>query len=182
MRIFIYNGMKISKSFILLLVFGILVGKANSQDQQTKVPKILPSEIQILLGKWKGKLTYLDYTSGKPYTMPVELEVEKGKNEFELRFIQSYPNEPKANNKGKIKISKDGTTLDAKPVLSKKEVQDGGIEIVVEYNGKDGNENKDAIIRQTYLLSKMEFINRKEVRFLDQDNWILRNEFKYSRN
>ena len=34
------------------------------------------NDLKQLTGFWKGTLTYLDYSSGKPYTMPANLEVQ----------------------------------------------------------------------------------------------------------
>ena len=143
--------------------------------------KIFFEDLASLVGDWEGSLTYMDYSSGKPYTMPANLKVEEGKNRYELVLNNIYPNEPKANSKGKLKMSKDGSKIDGKPVVSRSMDDNYVVQLIVEYEGKDGNDNKKAIIRLTYTLGDKEFINRKEVRFLDSDEWILRNEFKYQR-
>jgi hypothetical protein len=132
-------------------------------------------------GKWTGTLTYLDYTSGKPYTMPAKMTINGDKkDEMKLFLSIEYPNEPKANENDTLVISEEGTVLDGARVLSKK--SHGGIlQIITEKNGVDGNESKKAVLRHTYIISKKEFSNRKEVRFEGEEKWLLRNEYKMSR-
>lgn len=132
-------------------------------------------------GKWKGTLTYLDYTSGKPYTMPCNITVSKNEsNSKSLIIAYEYPNEPKANGKDTLLISADGTMLDGATVISKQKTKKV-LEIITEKNGVDGNDRKNAIIRHIYFIEKNSFSNRKEVKFVGEEKWILRNEYKMSR-
>ena len=62
------------------------------------VQPVSVKDFKPAFGKWKGTLTYLDYTSGKPYTMPCNIKVSKdGSNAQQLILAFEYPNEPKAN-------------------------------------------------------------------------------------
>lgn len=132
-------------------------------------------------GKWKGTLTYLDYTSGKPYTMPANITIKAGEdNSRKLIFIYEYPDEPKANETDTIAISNSGEMLDGAMVQSKKKSK-GMLEIITDENGKDGNDNKKAVIRHVYSIGKKIFSIRKEVKFEGEEKWILRNEYKMKR-
>lgn len=132
-------------------------------------------------GKWRGSLTYLDYTSGKPYSMPCNVTVSADKsNKRQLFFDFEYPNEPQANGKDTIVISPDGKMMGDEIVVSN-EKQNGVTKIIAERNGLDGNDNRKAILRHTYLVSKKSFSMRKEVKFDGEDKWILRNEYKMTR-
>lgn len=132
-------------------------------------------------GKWKGTITYLDYTSGKPFTMPCNITVSKDKkNSNQLILAFEYPEEPKANGNDTLKISADGSMIDNEKVISK-ESKNGILQIITERNGVDGNDSKKALIRHLYTISKEIFIIRKEVKFDGEDKFIMRNEYKMSR-
>jgi hypothetical protein len=132
-------------------------------------------------GNWQGTLTYLDYTSGKPYTMPCNITVSKnGSNANNLILAFEYPNEPKANGNDTIVISTDGRMIDDEQVVSK-EKENGLLKIITERNGVDGNDNRKAIIRHIYSIGKKSFSVRKEVKFDGEEKWILRSEYKMNR-
>jgi hypothetical protein len=148
---------------------------------QVLVQPVSVKDFKPAFGKWTGTLTYLDYTSGKPYSMPANITITKDeKNAQQLILFIEYPNEPKANGNDTLVISKDGTLLDVASVVSK-EKSNGMLQIVTEKNGLDGNERKKAVIRHTYKISRKTFSNRKEVKFEDEEKWILRNEYKMNR-
>ena len=160
------------KYFVTTLFLTISV-YAYSQAQ------ITAQDLRIIIGNWEGNLTYLDYQSGEPYTMPANLEVEQGKDENSLVLNHIYPNEPKANSSGKLKITKNGTLLNKHLVTSRKELENGHIQIQTEHDGKD--DNKKALIQYTYIMGEELFVMRKEVQFEKEGKWIKRNEFKYSK-
>lgn len=166
-----------------LLIVCMLLFSFESFTQETVIKSsektIVPEDFKELLGDWTGTLTYIDYSSGKPYTMPANLTVEKGKNEYELVLFNNYPNEPKANDKDKLVLSKDGKQLNKKDVKSKEDLADGRVQITIEYRGKDNK--KKALIRSVYVLGESQFSIRKEVQFENSKLWKKRNEFKYKR-
>ena len=141
--------------------------------------QIFPEDLKIVIGNWEGSITYLDYQTNEPFTMPANLKVEQGKNKYKLVLKNIYPNEPKANTKNKIKIAKNGLLLNKHTVTSREESENGQIEIKTEHKGKDNNEN--ALIRYTYVIGKNLFIIRKEVQFNEVNEWIKRSEFNYVR-
>jgi len=158
----------------ILIVFALLFSLEN-YAQNT----ITPYDLNVLLGEWTGTLTYTDYSSNKPFTMPANLIVKQGKNENQILLLINYPNEPNANSKDKIKISKNGTQLNKIDVKSKQKLSNGQVQIITEYSGKDNNKN--ALIKNMYIIGKTLFIIRKEVKFENSDDWLMRNEYKYIR-
>ncbi|NNM15901.1 MAG: hypothetical protein HKO56_04510 [Bacteroidia bacterium] len=162
------------KYYIIVLL--LLFSQTNYAYAQNS---ITPSDLKVLQGDWTGSLTYIDYRSNKPYTMPADLVVKQGNNENQLSLHNSYPNEPKANNKEKIKISKEGDYLNKKPIKSIDRSTEGQIQITTEYTGKDNNQ--EALIRNVYILGENQFIIKKEVKFDNSDKWLKRNEFNYKR-
>src|SRR5579872_6023061 len=101
--------------------------------------KISGDDFSPAFGKWEGTLTYLDYTSGKPYSMPAVVTIAATK--FQVIFSYEYPNEPKANGTDTLKISEGGSLFDNATVTSKRVVEKGKLELITERAGTDGNEN-----------------------------------------
>ena len=152
---------------LLLSVFSYSQALVNSED------------LKIIIGNWKGTITYLDYQTQKPFSMPANLEVTQGSRNQKLILKNNYPREPKANNSDKIKISKNGTALNNHEVISRTTLANGDIQIITQYHGKD--DHKKALIKQTYLLGNEVFIIIKEVQFNQKDVWIKRSEYNYQK-
>jgi hypothetical protein len=164
------------KSILVSLLF--LTGSVLAAQSPATVSV---KDFAVALGPWKGKLTYLDYTSGKPYTMPanITLAILADNSGIELALV--YPDEPKANGKDTLFISGSGSLLNKAMVVSKKTLPDGSVQIITDIDGRDGNDNKAATLRHIYTIKKNNFSNRKEVRFAGTDQWIMRNEYVFSR-
>jgi uncharacterized membrane protein YphA (DoxX/SURF4 family) len=168
-------NINIKPAAALIALFFITASSVFSQ------PTVSGKDFEMTLGKWTGTLTYLDYTSGKPVTMPCNLTISKyKKNTRRLKLAYEYPNEPKANGKDAIVISADGKMIDDEMVVSIEVVNDT-LTITTNKNGVDGNDRKKALLRHIYIIGKNILIKRKEVKFEGEENWILRNEFKMSR-
>jgi hypothetical protein len=158
------------------IIVSILLLLSLSGYSQTKVT---PEDLKLGIGNWEGSITYLDYKSNKPFTMPANLSVKQGKNENSLVLKNVYPKEPKANNSSKIKITKNGLLLNKNRVISREELENRLLQIQTEHEGKD--DGKESRIRYTYSIGSDVFIVRKEVKFEKVDNWIKRSEYKYTR-
>ena len=167
------KNMKITFSKTLI-VFALLFS-LDTYGQNT----ITPDDLNVLKGEWTGNLTYIDYSSNKPFTMPANLIVKQGKNKNQLLLFISYPNEPNANSKDKIMISKNGSLLNKIEVISRKRMSNDQIQIITEYSGKDNDKN--ALIKNVYILGKNQFVIRKEVKFENSKDWLVRNEYEYIR-
>lgn len=158
-------------SLILLTVCATSIATAQNT--------MAPEDLNVLLGKWTGTLTYTNYSNGTPFSMPAELEVKKGKNQYQLALVTSYPKEPSANSKGMIKLSKDGTKVNKEPITSIEQLPNEQVQIITEYLGKD--DDKKALIKNVYIIGKTTLVIRKEVKFDGTDTWLTRNEYNYSR-
>ncbi|MFK7810906.1 MAG: hypothetical protein AB8B59_00335 [Maribacter sp.] len=161
------------KKYIVLIVILLLALNGFCQT------KITSEDLKLVIGNWEGSLTYIDYQSNKPFTMPANLIVTPGKNENSLVFQNEYPKEPKANNTDKIKITKKGELLNKNVVTSREALENGQLQIQTELEGKDAG--KKAMIRYTYSVGSAIFIIRKEVKFEKATDWIKRSELKYVR-
>ena len=159
----------------IILSVSIFLFTSINFGQNTVQPEILEKAI----GEWKGTLTYLDYQTKEPFTMPANLRIENGKNKYQFKLSLEYPKEPKANSTDKIKISKDGTKINKANVISNRKISEEEFEIITEYLGKDNN--KKTKIRIIYILGKTQLIIRKEVKLKNTENWTLRNEYNYKR-
>lgn len=113
--------------------------------------------------------------------MPADLEIKRiaGSNDFQ--FMHAYPKEASANSTDTLVISDDGLTIDAEPVISKKKAANGNREIITQSEGRDGNENKEALIRHTYVIGENVFEIKKEVQFKGTKEWILRHTYSYTK-
>ncbi len=171
------KNFNLSLLIIICLSSNILAQKILNPEKTA----IEISDIQNMLGTWTGTLTYLDYTSNNPYTMPCGLVIKTKKENRKLNLYYTYPNEPKANSKGKLKISKDKFRLNGKTIISRSTLSDETTQIVTRYSNKDGNDRKKALIRNSYIIGIDKLIIRKEVQFEGTTEWLKRNEFNFNR-
>lgn len=163
----------------LLLFYSIfyLTATTNAQNNFNPIPK----DFNRLVGSWQGSLTYLDYSSGKPYTMAAVIEIKKVIKTNQFVFSNIYPNELSANSIDTIVISTDGKYIDKETVKSRRKLANGDIEIITEESGKDGNDNKPAIFRHTYSFGTTTYSNKKDVQFIGNTKWINRHIYSYSK-
>jgi hypothetical protein len=139
-------------------------------------------DFKPVFGQWKGSLTYLDYSSGKPYSMPANVTISKDKkNDHRLILALQYPDEPKANENDTLVISNDGLQIDGAKIVSKEKTSIGLLQIITEKQGVDGNDNRKAVVKHIYTISKKVLSIRKEVRFDGEEKFIMRNEYKMNR-
>ncbi|MCA6440253.1 MAG: hypothetical protein IM562_07390 [Chitinophagaceae bacterium] len=163
------------KKLIIYTALQFIIGFSFAQDI-----RIQKNDTRIFEGKWVGSLTYLDYTSGKPYTMPADLIVTAIPGTPHLLFRMIYPNEPKANGNDTIMIDQHGSFFDGAKVISKR-TTNNGIVIVTEKDGTDGNEHRKAIIKKTYTVDKASFYITKEILFEGEQQWILRHTYTFNK-
>lgn len=148
----------------------------NSLAQTT----ISSADFKPLIGSWSGTLTYINYSDGTPFSMPVELRIVPIEETNNFTFYFSFPDEPHANSEETVSISDNGTMLNGEPVISKHLLEDGNLEIVTESIGTDDDE--PATIRETYIIGADVFVTKKDVLFVDQQEWINRNEFNFKKD
>lgn len=139
---------------------------------------ILPADIKVLEGEeWVGALTYTDYKSGKPTSIKSNVRFTMEKDRTWLAEY-TYPDEPKANSRAGIVLSLDGSLFNDQKVIAKGTKGD----ILKIVTTKDGTDNdKPAIFRYTYNISKETFSIRKEVKLDGTDKYFERNKYSWTR-
>ena len=175
----INNKMKMTFSKIYL-TFSFLILISTISNAQTNFKTIL-KDFHKISGSWKGSLTYLDYSTGKPYTMPADVEIKRINKTNKFAFSNIYPNETSANSIDTIIISTDGKYIDKELTKSRRTLTNGDIEIITEEMGKDGNDNKPATFKHTYTFGKTTYKKRKDIQFTGESEWINRHEYSYSK-
>lgn len=165
------------KLYLTLIITSLIITNSNAQNNS----KTSVKDFDRLVGSWQGKLTYLDYSSGKPYTMSADLDIKRFEKTNKFCFSNIYPGEKSANAVDTVTISKDGKYIDKELVKKRRRLPNGDIEIITEELGKDGNDNKQATIRHTYTFGKTTFTNRKDIQFTGEKNWIKRHDYSYNR-
>ena len=166
----------IKNIFLATIIIGILsisgIDSVNAQSLQVK-------DLSNSVGSWEGKLTYLDYSSGKPYTMSANIKISLTENSNGYIMGYEYPKEPQANSKDTTYIV--NKLFGKDKIVEFKKSEDGGFLLVTEIVGEDGNDNKKAVLRHTYILKPNTFSIIKEVKFEGIDKWIKRNEYLLNR-
>lgn len=160
------------RCIILLMLAGNLVAAAQA--------KISIADLVPAAGKWKGQLTYLDYTSNKQESIPATASVDiKSENLFKLAIY--YTNEPSRNGKDVYRINKKGTMINDQKVIERTLQADGTLKIVLESKGPDGNDHKPATFHHELVIGKTVFTMTKLVRFDGDDQFFQRNQYAFSR-
>jgi hypothetical protein len=142
--------------------------------------KISISDFISVEGKWKGTLTYLDYTSNKLTTIPANTLIEII-NEYEFDQYVYYTEEPDKNKKSRYIINTAGTAVSDGKLVEKTIQQDGSIKLVLESSGPDGNDKRPAVFRHIMILSANKFVVTKTVRFEGEKDFFERHTYSFSR-
>lgn len=146
-----------------------------------QTPKALAEDFRRLAGaQWTGTLVYLDYGSKKEVSIRSNLTVKQtAEGDAVCVFEFEYPDEPKANSEQTVTLGRDGTTVDDETVVERKSLDGGAVRIVTERRGKD--DDKVALIRYTYMISRSSFSIRKEVRPEGASEFFERNRYSWKR-
>lgn len=166
-----------NKIFFIFSILVLLLSSIQASAQTT----ITEKEFEPVIGSWSGKLTYLDYSTNKPFTMPANLKVVQIEGTTNYIFYNMYPDEPQANSADTVSISNNGTMLNGDILISKRKLNDGIIEVVTETMGVDGNDDKPAVMKHIYTLGKDIFEIKKDIQFVGQQDWINRNKMIYKK-
>jgi hypothetical protein len=137
------------------------------------------ADLSRSVGNWEGTLTYLDYSSGKPYTMSANLKVSLTENKAGYVMAYEYPKEPQANSRDTTYV--EGQFFGKERIVDFQKTTDGGFTLIAEQDGEDGNDHKKAILRHTYLLKSDTYSITKEVKFDGTSVWIKRNQYLFQR-
>ena len=166
------------KKNIFTIGLMLCISSANLLAQNNKISAL---DFKPLIGHWQGSLTYFDYQTNKPYTMPADLDVTQFEECNCFVFSNIYPNEPNANAKDTINLSKNGIRINEQMLFSKHK-KNGLIEITTMFAGVDGNNHRAALIKHIYTIGLHVYSIVKEVNFVGDSKWIKRHEYRYQRN
>ena len=163
------------------LIFALLLGSQFFGPVSFKEARIERADLQILAGaQWTGTLTYLDYRSKKKVSIPANLTVKpNGEDKWSWVFEYQYPDEPQANSREIVRLSKDGSSLNDEVVLERINLPDNTVRFVTEKKGEDNN--RSATFRYTYTLNAKSFSIRKEVRYENENQFFERNGYDWKR-
>jgi hypothetical protein len=163
------------------LFLAVLLGSQIFGSVSLKEVRIKRDDLQILTGsQWTGTLTYLDYRSKKKVSIPANLNVRAdGEDKWSWIFEYEYPDEPHANSKEIVRLSRDGRSLNGEVVLERTSLASNTVRFVTEKKGEDNN--RSATIRFTYSLNAESFSIRKEVRYEGESQFFERNGFDWKR-
>ena len=160
------------RNILLAIAFILFCISLNAQTFQV-------IDLQKAVGFWEGKLTYLDYSSGKPFTMLANIQLSLTQDKKGYITSYEYPKEPHANSKDTIYVF--NKLFGKDNIVEFKKDEDGDFKFVTEIVGVDGNDHKKAVLRYIYLLNSNFYSISKEVKFDDSDKWIKRNEYILNR-
>jgi len=165
------------KRRLLFTLFSMLLVMPVFAQTQT----VTPEDFRLLTGKrWMGTLVYRDYRSNKEVSIPSHLTVTESKGDsLTWNFRYEYPDEPKANSAEMVKLTKNGTSINDEMVVAREKLDGGVLRVVTERRGKDND--RDALIRYTYLISPSSFSIKKEVRPADSTEFFERNRYTWQR-
>lgn len=154
----------------LILGFSVFLFSLQVTAQSYKVKDLSNS-----IGNWEGKLTYLDYSTGKPFSMLAHIKIRLTQDGLGYIMGYEYPKEPHANAKDTTFIK--GNYFGNDKIVAFESDVNGGFKMITEVAGEDGNEHKKATLRHTYTLKSNTFSIIKEVMFEGTNAWIKRNEY-----
>jgi len=164
----------------ILILISVLILLACRPLTAQKGAAILPGEFKKWLGCWSGIQHYNGTIIRKPFSTKAELVVKQLANPNSFEILHIYTRDPNENVADTITISKDGRKLNRGVIKSKRLTKDDVLEIVTEEPGFDHDYNKNAIVRQTYSISKNSYRYTRQVLLQGQADWLDREEFNYA--
>jgi quinol monooxygenase YgiN len=160
------------KKQLLTILFAFSISLCFGQRFQVK-------DLAKSTGFWEGNLTYLDYSSGKPYSMAATITLSLTQDQKGFMMLYEYPKEPHANAKDTAYVK--GNLFGKEQIVAFNKEPNGDFQLITDVDGEDGNDHKKAVLRHTYLLKEQQFSIVKEVKFVGTDQWIKRNEYVFQR-
>jgi hypothetical protein len=158
-------------------VLAFVLSLSGPLFQQT----LIADDLRVLTGpQWVGTLTYRDYRSDKMISIPSTLTVTENAGEkFSWDFAYEYPAEPKANGTKTVVIRDAGRMLSDERVVERRQLATDLLKIVTQKKGKDND--REALLRFTYLISNKSFSISKEVQYKGSVDFLARNQYSWSR-
>lgn len=159
------------KALFILLVLAAVSGHTQN--------RLTIADFKLLSGSWKGSLTYLDYTSNKPFTMEANTLFEMVSDTSFDQFIY-YSEEPQKNADSRYFIKENGTMLNEMKLVERIQYADGSLQIVLEYRGPDGNDNRMATMQRVMQISSGKLVITKNVKYDGENTYIQRHQYRFT--
>lgn len=162
------------------LIFAALWGSACSSPSA----QLAASDLDALTGApWVGTLTYRDYATSKPITIPSSLIVRRitttPADPPAWEFGYGYSKEPHADSTSTLTLRDNGRTLGDESVIARGQSVTGVLSYITECHGED--DNRPATFRFEHSLSPTYYARRKLVRFDGERDFFERHWYRWSR-
>ena len=166
------------KTAVAALLVIILFANPVQAQSGTRELKTTISDFNNLSGKWKGQLTYLDYKSNKPVSIPANTLFEMVSDSSFDQFIY-YTDEPHKNADSRYTIRENGRVLNNMKLVERKEEKEKLL-LVFEYRGSDGNDNRMATMQRIMELSGKVLTITKMVKYDGENLFIQRHQYRFT--
>ena len=161
-----------------LILTSVLVLSATFAFAQKKDATM--RDLAGLPGTWTGQLTYTDYKDDKTQvSLATKLEIINSTDSLQFKYAYTEPNGKVVKDNGDMRIYNDGKQLsydghefDIMAVRRKGE----RLTIIGERDGTDND--KEAIIRETFIIGPGVFNIVKEVKYETAEKFLLRNQLQ----
>lgn len=158
---------------LFLLSATALAGESHNQPLVTVV------DFAPLSGdQWTGSLSYLDYGSNTEQRIPVKMQFDAA-TKNDVRYQVQYPGETQYNESAMLKVTDEGRALNKETIMNRCLQSDGTLKLVTLSIGEDND--RSAEIRMTYSVSKTKLSIHKEVRWIDEPDFLWRNSYELTR-
>ena len=141
---------------------------------------LLPEQLRLLEGTWRGELMYINYGDGTEARIPADLLVlPAGPRSWAMGF--GYADEPHANDRDTLVLNAAGDRFGGQQVMAVERPAADSLRLVLEEDADD--DNAPARIRRTWTIGASTCTLRKEVRpaAMPQAPFMLRHEYRLRR-
>ena len=167
------------QSMIALAFFAFLnPGVAHAQSA---VAPLMIEEVKDWNGLWTGTLSYLDYTSEEMVTLDLNGNCYLDGSKLVLDYVINEWG--KVYNQHYVYKIQNGTVYKGGvwDLKEKTTGANGALRFVITQEGRDGNDRKPCIFRVTFSYEGNTLSVTKEVKFKEDADFFLRNEYRLQR-
>lgn len=152
---------------------------SNTSEQNTDTAFVAIEDFARLSGgEWTGELSYLDYSSGTPQSIPVKMQFAPASG-TDIDYKLIYPKESQYNAEEVLSVSPGGDRVNDKILTSRILNPDGRLMLVTEHDAEDNG--RAAKVRLTHMISDDLFVLSKDVRFDTDGSFVRRNAYTLRR-
>ncbi|UOQ51004.1 hypothetical protein [Hymenobacter cellulosivorans] len=166
-------------AFTILLL--LTTGQAPAQNPPEPLTWL---QLQRLAQPWHGTLTYLDYRSQQPVTLPTKLVGRaSAAGQLTLDFIYQEPSGRQVTGADQVELSADGRTLtwDAVVLRINQNAVSPNQDWLLVLEGEGQDDGKACLVRKTVLLCAGQLSVNKEVRYARVPTFVTRNTYFFSK-